>query len=287
MQNGTCDPYNYVDSKPDLLTWGPHVLRSRGWHAQRHPTFMYWWTNMCQRIKALGAKKWFVKDNPQAVGYTAEDIKTMSVPTLARKMVGYTQNIPGTRASKIRLRKVILAMVRQIEIETRPAGTRSNGSQLGDVPCLFGTLTSQRYHWDEVSRLIAQVEDIPDHKALSKSKRRELVNKYPLFVSWYCAVRLELSLKTLVVPSFGASNYVAVFEWSPTGGMVHLHYILWKAGAPRFDLRAELLLENARKLRKAGLVGAAKVQDVDLDDIIDFFSTYVSEWNPNKDEGGA
>ena len=39
-------------------------------------------------------------------------------------------------------------------------------------------------------------------------------------------MRLELTLKTLVVPVLGASNYVAVFEWSPTGGMVHLHYIL-------------------------------------------------------------
>ena len=156
---------------------------------------------------------------------------------------------------------------------------------MGDVPCLFGTLTSQRYHWDEVIRIIAAVEGIgDDYKALSKSKRRELVNKYPLFVSWYCAVRLELTLKTLVVPIFGASNYVAVFEWSPTGGMVHLHYILWKHGAPRFDLRAEQLVENARRLRKGGLVAAAQVQTVKIDDIMEFFATYVSEWNPNKDD---
>ena len=26
--------------------------------------------------------------------------------------------------------------------------------------------------------------------------------------------------------------------------MVHLHYILWKSGAPRFDLRAEQLEES-------------------------------------------
>ena len=102
-------------------------------------------------------------------------------------------------------------MVRQIEIDTRV-----EPHYLGDVPCLFGTLTSQRYHWDEIIRTIAAVEGIGEvYKALSKSKQRELVNKYPLFVSWYCAVRLELTLKTLVVPILGASNYVAVFEWSP------------------------------------------------------------------------
>ena len=122
--------------------------------------------------------------------------------------------------------------------------------------------------------------------SLSRTKRRELVNKYPLFVSWYCSVRLELTLKALVVPTFGASNYVAVFERSPSGGMVHLHYMLWKHGAPRFDLRADALVRNAKRLRKEGLVGAAKVQSVRIDDILDLFSLYVSEWNPNKDDAG-
>ena len=112
------------------------------------------------------------------------------------------------------------------------------------MPCLFGTLTSQRYHWDGIIRTIAEIEGEPGdaYKSFSQSKRRSLVNKYPLFVAWYCAVRLELTLKTLVVPVFGASNYVAVFEWSPTGGMVRLHFILWRSGAPRFDLQADKLL---------------------------------------------
>jgi hypothetical protein len=42
-------------------------------------------------------------------------------------------------------------------------------------------------------------------------------------VSWSNAVRLELALKAVVVPHFGASANVSVFERSPTGGMVHLH----------------------------------------------------------------
>merc|ERR1712039_1101754 len=106
-------------------------------------------------------------------------------------------------------------MVRQTEIETHKPP-----HYLGGVPCLFGTLTSQRYYWDDIIRVIVQVERKgEDYKTFSKSKRRELVNKYPLFVSWYCAVRLELTLKALVVPIFGASSHVAVSEWSPTGGM--------------------------------------------------------------------
>ena len=67
---------------------------------------------------------------------------------------------------------------------------------------------------------------------------------------------------------------------------MHLHYILWKRGAPRFDLRAERLVENAKRLRKEGLVGAAKCQAVKIDDVLEFFEAYISEWNPNKSDAG-
>jgi hypothetical protein len=249
-------------------------------------TFCYWWLNMVQRTQALSAKKWYVRDNPKATGYTVEDLSEMSVKTLAKNMVGYTANIPGTRASKAQLRRVILTMVKQIAIETASAaGGEKADAATGDVPSLFGTLTTQRYQWDDIISIIAKVEGLEDYKTLSKSKRRELVNKYPLFVSWYCAARLELILKTVVVPLYGASNYVAVFEWSPTGGMVHLHYILWKKGAPRFDLHAAALLDRAAALKKAGLVAGGEVT-CDVKYVVDFFADYVTEWNPNKDAQG-
>ena len=122
-------------------------------------TFMYWWMNLVQRIKALSAKKWFVRDNPQAQGFTAQDMRNKGVKSLARNLVGYTADIPGTKASKAKLRRLILAMVHQIEIETCDPGQGT----MGDIPCLFGTLTSQRYHWDEVIRIIAEVEGIEDY----------------------------------------------------------------------------------------------------------------------------
>ena len=67
--------------------------------------------------------------------------------------------------------------------------------------------------------------------------------------------------------------------------MVHLHYVLWKRGAPRFDLRAELLEQEAERLRKAGVLTGGK-QVCKIDDVVDFFSQYVSEWNPNKGAEG-
>ena len=216
----------------------------------------------------------------------------MGVSNLAKHMGSYTADIPGTKANKSKLRRLLLSMLRQIEIETRadaPQGAAPSGKgaepKLGDVPCLFGTLASQRYHWDDVIRVIAEVEGIEDYKALSNSKRRGLVNKYPLFVAWYCAVRLELALKAVAVPYFGASGYVGVFEWSPTGGMVHLHYILWKRDAPRFDVRAEVLEQHAERQRKAGFI-AQQVQQCKIADVVDFFTRYVTEWNVNYDGNG-
>ena len=83
FQNETGDPYTAPLKDVDLVSWGPHVLRSRGWRAQAHMTFMYWWMNLIQRLNALSAKKWYVKDNPKATGYTVEDLSKMFVKGLA------------------------------------------------------------------------------------------------------------------------------------------------------------------------------------------------------------
>ena len=130
-----------------------------------------------------------MRDKPKATGYALDDIRGTSVNKLAKNMVDYTANIPGTRASKAQLRRVILTMVKQIEIETTvTAGADGTAMIPGDVPSLFGTLTTQRYHWDDIIRIIAEIEARNDprmknYKDLGKSKGRELVNKYPLFVA--------------------------------------------------------------------------------------------------------
>ena len=68
--------------------------------------------------------------------------------------------------------------------------------------------------------------------------------------------------------------------------MVHLRYVLTKPGAPRFDLRAERLQQQAEELRRAGLVAAGSAR-CKIDDVVDFFARYVNEWNPNKTEEGT
>lgn len=51
---------------------------------------MYWWLNMVQRFHELGGELWFVRDNPCATGYTVEELQSMSVPSLAKQIVCYT-----------------------------------------------------------------------------------------------------------------------------------------------------------------------------------------------------
>ena len=98
-------------------------------------------------------------------------------------------------------------------------------------------------------------------------------------------MRQELVLKTVVVPICGAQSYIAVYEWSPTGGMVHVHYVLWISGAPRFDERARALEACAAALRKAGWHSGPLVE-IKIDDVVEFFPKYMTEWNVNKDAAG-
>ena len=67
---------------------------------------------------------------------------------------------------------------------------------------------------------------------------------------------------------------------------MHLHYILWKRGAPRFDLQAAALLDRAHALQKAGLVAGGEVS-CDVKHVVDFFSDYINEWDPNKSCDGV
>lgn len=171
----------------------------------------------------------------------------MRVTALAKQLVGCTAPIPGTSFSKALLRNLMLAMVRQLDIDTR------RGTSIGDVPCLFGILTSHRYPQGEVIRIIAQAEGIAAHPSRSRSNLCELVITWHLLVSWYCTVRHELLLKCIMVPIIGASAYVAVWDGFRIGGKVHLHHALCKPGAPLFYLRSESLQELIQAMRQASL----------------------------------
>ena len=75
---------------------------------------------MIQRHQALSAKKWYIRDNPSSNGYTAEDLRRLGPKQLARRMVGYTANIPGTKTLPT------LLLIRRV-------GTISNNAGMHEV----------------------------------------------------------------------------------------------------------------------------------------------------------
>ena len=101
FQNETGDPFNYYLRQVDLQLWGPHVLMSKGWFAQTHATFLYWWMNTIQRMNANASKKWFVAENPDSIGWTRSDMLRMDVKSLARRMTGYTAKFQAPRRAKV------------------------------------------------------------------------------------------------------------------------------------------------------------------------------------------
>jgi hypothetical protein len=49
---------------------------------------MYWWLKTIQRHQALNAKKRYIRDNPQANGYTVDALKGMGARNLSKQANG-------------------------------------------------------------------------------------------------------------------------------------------------------------------------------------------------------
>jgi hypothetical protein len=113
--------------------------------------------------------------------------------------------------------------------------------QRGEVPVHFATLTTAIYRWKDLAKVLAEYErctqgyssGVPDplepgeHK-IPVDKLRVL--KYGGVVAWFCAMKLELTVKYIM----DSTDYFAVFEWG-AGGIVHIHLLRWLAGKGRLD----------------------------------------------------
>ena len=84
FQNETGDPFNYVEKEVDFDQWGPHVCWSRGWHAQTHPTFNFWWLNTSRRKAALSAKKWYLRSVRRMLGISTFISSRWAIATLVK-----------------------------------------------------------------------------------------------------------------------------------------------------------------------------------------------------------
>ena len=104
---------------------------------------------------------------------------------------------------------------------------------MGNAPAYFGTFTSARYQWSSLRKLLEiHVKcDVDFVRAAGSTRQR--VNKYHGITAWFCALKLESLLKYCAKETLNLTDYIGIYEWSPTGAMLHLHFAGWRQDASR------------------------------------------------------
>ena len=295
---------NSVEAAPSFADWAKYVLQYHDGRASRHPRFKYFCLNTRLRVKAPGMRKVFYRLNDRYQDLKMEDMKKADVRRgLLYKMSTVTATMPGSVGEKAKHRQELETMVEQKEAETAEAGENAG---LGRTPALFTTCTTAPYKWEQLHAKILQsllpdqrthyerwktIEDLEEREKARKTCYWEAATENPAVVSWYCAWRLEATLKTIMQSLTVAmqkldrvqecktcireqlrkclgvqdaelllseptnwgeiDDYWATYEWSE-GGLIHLHIAFWVVGSPRVDVVK--LTEEEERTEEAGKV---------------------------------
>ena len=230
FHHGECDPYGErAGDSPDLWDWAIYAMMSPDIRALYHPTFRYVLLNTVLRHKALARRGFAVqKQSKQEDLYTVEDLRKMSRNALIGKISAYQHDLPGSPASKQKMRSDLVAMIEQIQDESMdealPAWARValEGEQAatqaffgGRVPCFFTTLTPALNQWDGLQRLLRECEEkagapVGQEFAMfedltTDERARQRAARNPGLTQWYVALRFELVLKMLL-PRVGITD---------------------------------------------------------------------------------
>ena len=193
----------------DFGEWGRHVLQWHDGRFMRHTRFRYWLLNTWLRMRTPGLRNVFWKTNPQAADLTFDDLKDRKkMRMLVQQMTTTTSNLPGTVGERRGMRQDLESLVNQKEVETADAGEAQGR---GRLPAGFATFsTASVYKWEQLHEVILgsmRVEEreryaawrtMPDGPGKEKARRSAYYNaavSNPGVVSWYCAARLEATVK--------------------------------------------------------------------------------------------
>ena len=279
FQNGTGDPNKALYTLPKYIDWATFLMRYEGWHAQSQMRLRYFIYNTHSRRRTISSRNFFIKKHDGCKKWTNGDILDIGVKNLAGNISAFAKDIPGTEGEKRNLRQRSESMVDQIEEET------SVGRPLGSVPAYFGTFTTARYQWSTLHSLLGGRDEGCDDAKRATGSVRKLVNSYPGVTAWYCALKLESLLKHCAAKILGLTDYIGVREWSPTGAMLHLHYVGWCKDAPRWGKVAADLKAQKSVFKKTGVMIDLLEADV-IPIVVDFSDEKCSEWHPIKDVDG-
>ena len=212
--------------------------------------------------------------------WTPDLIRKAGIHNIVKRMVGFTQDIPGSAGEMMKLRIRLTAMINQIYADN------------GRLPLLFSTITSANSHWSHLHRLLPTRRITDDGANLSDEEsgteaendvgnasgrsaparsmqkrnrvtdtgswqtcgppngdswslpglqaRRSAVRRFPMAVAWFGQLRLELVRRYVATELCNVTDSYDVSEWSKTGGNFHKHSIDWTVEPTPLDLDEEM-----------------------------------------------
>ena len=117
----------------------------------RGQRFRYWAFNTNGRRMAVSKRKVFLDRAPGAAAIKLSDIAKSDKKSIAREMIAYTSEIPGTLGEATHARQRLETTADQIERETSRMGDNEGA---GGIHSLFVTLAAPVYKWERLNRLI-------------------------------------------------------------------------------------------------------------------------------------
>ena len=280
FNEGICDIFEprLVDVEEERY-W-ENTFKQDDWAASVHPRLPYWVWDRSNRRKLSSYKNFYIKRTPNIKRWTPELIRKYGIHNIVKRMIGFTQDIPGSAGEMMKLRFRLTAMINQIYADT------------GKLPLLFSTITSANSHWWHLHRLLptrriadegARHGDEESHteaeneignacegsvpaRSLHKRNwvvdagawgtcgspngdswdlptlqvRRSAVRRFPMAVAWFGQMRLELVRRYVATELCNVTDSYDVSEWSKTGGNLHKHSIDWTVDSTPLDLDSEM-----------------------------------------------
>ena len=282
------DPEAPFKGKVDFGTWGRTIMQWHDGRFMRHTRFRYWFLNTWLRMKTPGARQVFYRVHENMAHLTLAQLRSHELRLkVVQQMATAASNIPGTMGERRTMRQRLESMVDQKEAETvEEYETLGRGR----LPAAFATLTCSVYKWAQLHDVLLRsypsaerqkfetwrTEDAADTRCEKRKEayyRAALAN--PGVVEWYCALRLEMSVRLVAAlltqsmqqgadcgtykdtlrkelqrylgDTFDETSFQASFTamgrvddfWASfewsSGGMVHVHVAFWITGSPRVD----------------------------------------------------
>ncbi len=252
--------------KVHMSDYFAHLLRFRDSRFARHPRFPWFAFNTLQRHRTRDQARIFVRQQHDAAGLTADDIRTMlqeGDETLANRMIRYGAQLRGTRAYWLARRAELIDTIR-----------------LKGSPHAFFTLTAADLQWPDLHQHLPHEINVPEGDANAERRQRRLaLNRNPNLVATYLDNRVQLYLKHFLFPLLGVQDFWYRYEWQDRGSG-HIHGFVWLRDAPNVSaINWDVLKDDAAII--------SDDQQKRMQEFVTYWDRLITAWNPKLPEANV